>query len=246
VPQNQGRQSSEAPVDKTLFRSVVGSLRYLVNTRPDIGFAVGYVSRFLEDPREDHMAAVKNIVRYVAGTQNWGLWFSLKKGEEATLTVFSDSDYAGDTDERKSTAGVICFLSGSPIAWQSMKQKVIAQSSCEAEYIAAANATCQALWLSRVMAEMQGTTPSIPLVKVDNKSAISLIKNPVLTDKSRHIEIKYHLVRENASKGRIAVEFIGTSNQLGDVLTKSLGKVKFQELHDRIGLIDVCNPHDKV
>jgi hypothetical protein len=194
------KQSSEAPVDKTLFRSIVGSLRYLVNTRPDIGFAVGYVSRFLEDPREHHMAAVKNIVRYVAGTQNWGLWFSLKKGEEATLTVFSDSDYAGDTDERKSTTGVICFLSGSSIVWQSMKQKVIAQSSCEAEYIAAVNATCQALWLSRVIAEMQWTTPSIPLVKVDNKSAISLIKNPVLTDKSRHVEIKYHLVRENASK----------------------------------------------
>jgi hypothetical protein len=80
------KQSSAAPVDKTMFRSIVGSLRYLVNTRPDIVFVMGYVSRFLENPREDHMAAVKNIVRYVAGTQNWGLGFSLKKGEEVTVT----------------------------------------------------------------------------------------------------------------------------------------------------------------
>jgi hypothetical protein len=195
-----GLQSEEASVDKTLYRRIVGSLRYLVNTRLDLGYVVGYVSRFLEDPREDHMAAVKNIVRYVAGTQHWGLWFSRHENVEAALTVFSDSDYAGDVDKRKSTTGVIRFLSGSPITWQSMKQKVVAQSSCEAEYIAAANATCQALWLSRVLAEIQGTVPGVPLLKIDNKSAISLIKNHVLSGQSRHIEVKYHLVRESASR----------------------------------------------
>lgn len=238
-------QSEEEAVDKTLYQSIVESLRYWVNTRPDLGYAVGYVSHFLEDPREDHMAAVKNIMRYVAGTQQWGLWFRRQRDEEATLTVFSDSDYAGDVDKRKSTTGIICFLSGSLITWQSMKQKVVAQSSCEAEYVAAANATCQALWLSRVLAEILETVPSVPLLKVDNKSAISLIKNPVLTGQSRHIEVKYHLVQESASQGLIAVEFIGTNDQLGDILTKSLSRVKFQELRNKIGLVDVCKQHGK-
>jgi hypothetical protein len=92
------------------------------------------------------------------------------------LTWFSDADFAGDVDARKSTTGVIFFLVNSPITWQLMKQKVVAQSSCEAEYIAAANVTCQALWLARVLAEVQGSTPSTPLLRVDNKSAIALIK----------------------------------------------------------------------
>jgi hypothetical protein len=107
--------SEAAPVDKTLYMSVVSSPRYLVNTRPDISFIVGYVSQFLEDPREDHMAAVKHIVRYIAGTYSWGLWFSQKKGKEAVLIVYSDSDYAVDMDKRKSTTGVISSLS-SPVS----------------------------------------------------------------------------------------------------------------------------------
>lgn len=232
------KDSSEPPVDATTYRSLVGSLRYLVNTRPDIAFAVGYVSRFLEAPREDHLAAVKHILRYLAGTKNWGLWFGRKKKSEAKLYGFSDSDYAGDVDARKSTTGVIFFLKSSPIAWQSKKQKVVAQSSCEAEYIAAANATCEGLWLARVLSELQGTEASTPLIRVDNKSAISLVKNPVLHGNSKHIEVKYHLVRESAEEGRIKVEFIRSQDQLGDILTKPLGKSKFQENRSKIGLIE--------
>ncbi|CAA6674155.1 unnamed protein product [Spirodela intermedia] len=209
------RQSTGAP--RSAYRSIVGSLRYLVNTRPDLAFAVGYVSRFLEEPRKDHLAAVKQILRYVAGTKNWA----------SQLTGFSDSDFAGDVDARKSTTGVIFFLANSPITWQSMKQKVVAQSSCEAEYIAAANTTCQGVWLARVLAEVHGSAPSVPMLKVDNKSAIALIKNSVLHGHSKHIEVKYHLVRESAEKGQINVEFIKSEEQLGDVLTKPLGKVKF-------------------
>lgn len=237
--------STELPVDATEYRSIVGSLRYLVNTRPDLAFAVGYVSRFLEEPREDHLAAVKHILRYVAGTQNWGLWFGRKKEEQACLTGFSDSDFAGDVDARKSTTGVIFFLTNSPITWQSKKQKVVAQSSCEAEYVAAANATCQALWLARVLAELSGAAPSAPMLRVDNKSAIALIKNPVLHGQSKHIQVKYHLVRESAEDGLIKVKFIRSEEQLGDILTKPLGKVKFHELRSKIGLINVDNQDGK-
>jgi hypothetical protein len=161
----------------------------LMNTRPDLVFVVGYVSHFLEESWEDHLAAVKKIIRYVAGTCNWGLWFGQKKENQALLTGFSD------VDVRKNTIGVIFFLTNNTITWQSTKQKVVAQSSCESEYIAAANVTCQALWLARVLAEVQGSAPSTPLLRVNNKSAIVLIKNPVLHGQSKHIEVKYHLVR---------------------------------------------------
>jgi hypothetical protein len=120
-----------------------------------------------------------------------------------------------------------------------MKQKVVAQSSYESEYIAAVNAMCQTLWLAQVLAEVQGFAPSTPLLRVDNKSAIALIKNPVLPGQSSHIEVKYHLVRESVENGRIKVQFVRSEEQLGDILTKPLGRVKFLELHTKISLIDV-------
>jgi hypothetical protein len=174
------KQSTQPLVDATAYRSIVGSLRYLVNTHPDLAFAVGYVSRFLEELREDHLAAVKQILRYVVGTSNWELWFGLKKGNQVLLIVFSDADFAGDVDARKRTIGVIFFLVNNPVTWQSTKQRVMAQSSCESEYIAAVNVTCQALWLPRVIAEVQESAPSKPLLRVNNKFGIALIKNLVL------------------------------------------------------------------
>ncbi|CAA6672141.1 unnamed protein product [Spirodela intermedia] len=124
-------------------------------------------------------------------------------------------------------------------------RKVVAQSSCEAEYIAAANAACQGVWLARVLAEVHGSAPSVPMLKVDNKSAIALIKNSVLHRHSKHIEVKYYLVRESAEKGQINVEFIRSEEQLGDVLTKPLGKVKFHEFRAKIGLVDVRGKYSK-
>jgi hypothetical protein len=142
------KQSTQPLVDAITYQSIIESLRYLVNTRPDLAFVIGYVSHFLEEPWEDHLAVVKKILHYVAGTYNWGFLFGRKKGNQALLTGFSDVDFDGDVDARKSTTGVIFFLANSPISWQSTKQKVVAQFSCESEYIAATNATCQVLWLA--------------------------------------------------------------------------------------------------
>ena len=187
---------------------------------------------------------MKQILRYVAGSKSWGLRYERKK-ERVQLTRFSDSDFAGDVDARRSTTGVIFFLGSSPITWQSTKQKVVAQSSCEAKYIAATNAACEGMWLARVLAEAHGSSPSVPTLMVDNKSAIALIKNPVLHGQSKHIEVKYHFVWESAEKGQINVDFIRSEEQLGDVLTKPLGKVKFHELCTKIGLIDVHGKRSK-
>jgi hypothetical protein len=160
------------------------------------------------------------------------------------LTGFSDVDFAREVDARKSTTGVIFFLENNPITWQSMKQRVVAQSSCESKYITAVNVTCQPLWLARVLAEVQGSVSSMPLLRVDNKSVIALIKNLVLHGQSKHIDVKYHVVRESAESGLIKVEFIRSEGQLSDILMKPLGIVKFLELRVKIGLINI-DGHNK-
>ena len=136
------KEGTTPSVDAIEYRSIIGSLRYLCNSRPDLAYAVGYLSRFMEAPRQEHMAAVKRVLRYVAGTMHWGVHYhpGQKKKATPTLLGYSDSDLAGDINDRKSTNGLMFFLAEGPIAWQSTKQKVVALSSCEAEYIAAAGA----------------------------------------------------------------------------------------------------------
>jgi hypothetical protein len=150
----------------------------------------------MEEPYGDHLAVVKHILRFIAGTRNWGLHYPRGSNAQPELLGFSDSDLARDVDSRKSTTGVISFLGGSPISWQSAKQKVVALSSCEAEYIAAATAACQAVWLAWLLADILWIEPSKPVLRVNNKSTVSLIKNLVHQDRSKHIDIRFHLIRE--------------------------------------------------
>jgi hypothetical protein len=231
------KESKEKPVDATFYRSIIGSLRYLTHARPDITYAVGYLSRFMESPASDHLAAVKQLLRYIAGTLNFGCRYHY--GDSATLVGFSDSDHAGNVDSRKSTSGVLFFLGESPISWQSKKQSVVAKSSCEAEYIAAATAACQGIWLARLLGELLNKRTAPFVLYIDNKSTISLCKNPVLHDQSKHIDLKYHFIRDRVEKGEVAVEFMRTEDQRADILTKSLGRVRFQELRDKVGIVDV-------
>jgi hypothetical protein len=141
---------------------------------------------------------------------------------------------AGDPVDRKSTSDMIYFLSNNPITRQSSKQKVVALSSCEAEYIAASAAACQGVWLACLMGELLDMEVSAPLLMVDNKAAISLIKKPVLHDRSKHIETKFHYIRECVEHGLIKVDFISTEEQLGDIRTKALSRVKFEQLRSKI------------
>jgi hypothetical protein len=162
------KASTAARVDATLYRSIVGGVRYLVHTRPDIAFAVGYVNRFMEDPREDHWAVVKRLLRYVKGMVDQGIIFPKTGGSGLQLTVFSDADMAGDIDGRWSTSDVLVFLGPAPISWLLLKQKVVALSTCEAEYVVAATAACQAVWLRRLLGELTGVEAHPPALMVDN------------------------------------------------------------------------------
>jgi len=233
--------SSAPAADATLYRSIVGSLRYLTHTRPDISFAVGYVSRFMEAPTAEHLAAVKRILRYLAGTLSYGLQY--KKEEEKKnmkLVGYTDSDMAGDIDTRKSTSGCIFFLGSCPISWYSLKQRVVALSSCEAEYIVATSAACQGIWLSRLLGELQDEEPAPFELRMDNKAAIELCKNPVFHERSKHIDTRYHFIRDCVDQGKTRVSYINTKDQLADILTKALGRIQFEELRSKIGMIKIA------
>ncbi|XP_040254010.1 secreted RxLR effector protein 161-like [Aegilops tauschii subsp. strangulata] len=221
-------------VDATRYRSIIGSLRYLVNTRPDIAYAVGVASRFMEAPGKQHWAIIRQILRYVRGTLNYGCPY--KAGKGTGLTGFSDSDHAGDLTDRKSTTGLVFFMGPSVITWSSQKQKIVALSSCEAEYIAAAT---QAVWLRELVSEMLGTGKQKVQLKIDNKSAIEVNKNLVHHERSKHIDLRYHYIRECVEERKVEVEHVRTKDQLADILTKSLGRAKFTELRCRLGIIQV-------
>lgn len=229
------KNSTAIPVDVTEFRSTVGSLRYLVHTCPDITFAVSYVSQFMEKPTMEHQAAVKHVLRYIAGMLRFGCWFP-KRTEEAHLIGFSDSDHGGNQDDRKSTSGAFLFLGSSPISWQSQKQKIVTLSSCEAEYVAGTSAVCQGIWLARLLGDLTDEDARRFELFIDNKSASSLSKNPVFHDRSKHIEFRYHFIRECAEQGKVEVEHVSTNDQLADILTKPLGRIRFQELRSKIGM----------
>lgn len=177
------------------------------------------------------------MLRYIAWTLHYGCYYQREK--EAPLTGFSDSDLASDLDTRKSTTGVFFFLGSSLITWQSQKQRVVALSSCEAEYIAATTAACQGIWLARLLAELKGERVRSITLKMDSESAIQLSKNPVFHDHCKHIDVRYHLIRECVEENRLKLQSVRTAEELADILTKALGPQQFCELRSKIGVIDV-------
>jgi hypothetical protein len=163
------RDSTTEEVDATQYPRLVGSLRYLTHTRPDLAFSVGYVSRFIQRPTTEHQRAVKRIIRYVAGTLDHGLYYPRCPGE-AHLVGYSD--HAGDIDTSKSTSGILFFFGKCLVSWQSVKQQVVALSSCEAEYIAASTASTQSLWLVRLFSDLLGRDTGAVELRVDVRSGL--------------------------------------------------------------------------
>ncbi|GKB16092.1 zinc finger, CCHC-type containing protein [Tanacetum coccineum] len=222
-------------VNPTEYRSIVGGLRYLTHTRPDISFAVGIVSRFMEKPTVKHLQAVKRILRYVKGTLGYGLKYS--KGEKnITLTGYTDSDLANDVNDRKSTGGMVFYVNGNLITWASQKQRCVALSSCEAEFMAATMAACQGIWLRRLLSEITGQNIPPATLLVDNRSSLDLMKNPVFHGRSKHIDIRFHFIRECVENGEITVAHVCGKEQKADILTKPLARVKHEEMRNLMGI----------
>ncbi|KAK8937447.1 hypothetical protein KSP39_PZI012254 [Platanthera zijinensis] len=229
------KEPKEGAVDSTLFKSLVGSLRYLTFTRPDIMYAVEVVSRHMEEPKEDHFTAAKRILRYINGTRGHGLKYAT--GEELTLVGYSDSDYGGDVNDRKSTSGYAFNMGTGVFSWSSKKQATIALSSCEAEYIAAAAGTCQAIWLRNLLESLQHGVDGPTTMLVDNMSAIQLAKNPVLHGRSKHIDTRYHFLREQVELKTVEVKYCPTGEQVADIFTKALKVDTFLKLKGKLGML---------
>jgi len=227
--------------DVTKYRSIVGSLRYLVNTRPDIAFAIWMVSRFMESPTSDHWAAIKRIVRYIAGTSEYGCKYEKKSTSGLKLLGYSDSDHSGDLEKRKSTSVILVFLNDNVVTWTSQKQRVLSLSSCEAEYIAATLVACQGVWLSRLISDLSGDRVQKFRLLMDNKSALELSKNPVYHERSKHIDTRYHYIKECISDGIAEVDHFSTDRQLADILMKPLGRIKYVEMCQQLGVSNVCH-----
>eukprot|EP00253_Pinus_taeda_P021629 PITA_21629 len=181
-------------VHQPTYRSMIGSLLYLIGTRPDIMHAVGIVGRFQANPKESHLRVVKIIFRYLQGTQNFGLWYP--RDTDLTLYAYTDADWAGRVDDRKISSGGAFYMGSRLVSWFSKKQSSITLSTTEAEYVAVASYCTQLLWMMQTLQHIQITcTPPISIL-CDNTSSISISKNPVMHSKTKHIPIKYHFLCE--------------------------------------------------
>ncbi|RVW64797.1 Retrovirus-related Pol polyprotein from transposon TNT 1-94 [Vitis vinifera] len=226
-------------VDKTYYKQVVGSLMYLTTTRPDMMFVVSLISRYMENPTELHLQAAKRVLRYLQGTTEFGIFY--RKGGDDELVTYTDSDHAGDLDERKSTSGYVFLLSSGAISWSSKKQPIVSLSSTEAEFIAAASCACQAVWLKRVLGKLGQNQGKPTMIHCDSSSAIKLSKNPVMHGRSKHIDVRFHFLRELTKAGTVELVHCGTQEQLADVMTKPLKLDAFLKLR---GLLGVCSEMD--
>jgi hypothetical protein len=184
--------SESEKVNRTIYKQLIGCLMYLKNTRPDICFVVNTLSEHMVDPREVHWIAAKHILRYLKGTIEFGLQYLQR--DQINLVGYSDSDWAGNTADRKRTSGCCFSLGSGVISWYSRKQKSVALSSAEAEYMAASQASCEAIWLQKMLVNLF-ETDLVPTTNFcDNQSCIKLSENPVFHDRSKHIEIRYHFI----------------------------------------------------
>ncbi|KAJ3701279.1 hypothetical protein LUZ61_004984 [Rhynchospora tenuis] len=221
-------------VDATQYRSLVGSLRYLMCTRPDIAYGVGLVSRYMEEPKTSHWKAIKRILRYVKGTLSHGLFYSYT--DEFDLVGYTDSDWCGDIDDRKSTAGFVFYMGDTTFTWVSKKQPIVTLSTCEAEYVAASSCVCHAIWLRKLLKDMNFARDQPTEIRVDNKSAIELAKNPVHHERSKHIDIRFHFIREHVKDGDVELTHVASREQVADIFTKPLGVELFNRFKKMLGM----------
>nr|KYP40128.1 Retrovirus-related Pol polyprotein from transposon TNT 1-94 [Cajanus cajan] len=222
------------------YRRLVGKLIYLTITRPDLSFAVGVVSQFMQVPHIDHWNAVLRILRYIKKAPGQGLLYE-DKGDNR-ISGYCDADWAGCPIDRRSTTGYCVFLGGNLISWKSKKQNVVARSSAEAEYRAMALITCEFIWIKQLIQELRFCENHPMKLYCDNQAALHIASNLVFHERTKHIEVDCHFVREKLLSKEIITEFVNSSEQLADVMSKSLRGPRIQFLCSKLGSYNLYAP----
>ncbi|GMF61359.1 unnamed protein product [Phytophthora fragariaefolia] len=231
TPQDPGLKMAMVP-----YRNAVGCLMYLmVGTWPDLAAAVGVLSQLAADPCPTHLQALKRVFRYIQGTKTHGIEF--QAGSEDGLQGYSDADWAGDIESRRSTSGYAFMMNGGCISLRSKKQRAVALSSTEAAYMALTEATQEAIWLKAFLCEIgEMETKSAVKIYEDNQDSIALAKNPEFHKRTKHIDIRYHFVREKVEDSQVVLEYFSTKDMLADLMTKPITAVQFHFLRSKLGV----------
>ncbi|CAL1379865.1 unnamed protein product [Linum trigynum] len=239
IEQNHHLTRIEGPAakDPSGFRRLVGRLQYLTVTRPDIVYAVNILSQAVHSPRQEHEDAAQRVLRYLKGAPGRGLLFPT--GGTLSLTAYCDADWGGCQHTRRSTTGYFIRLGDSPISWRTKKQSVVARSSAEAEYRAMASTVSELVWLRWLLSELGISCSSSTPLYCDNQAALHIAANPVFHERTKHVEMDCHFVRERVTSGEIAPRKISSQNQVADMFTKGLGGEQFAFLTSKLGVHDI-------
>ena len=234
------RESGTLLPSATPYRELIGRLLYLTITRPDITFAVHKLSQFLQAPTDVHLQAAHRILRYIKGNPGLGLFYSVSA--DLCLNAFADADWASCPDSRRSVSGYSVYLGTSLVAWKLRKQNVVSRSSTEAEYRSMADVTREILWLQQLLRDFNIKVTATAKLFCDNKSAIYIASNPVFHERTKHIEIDCHIVRDQLKLGNLHTLHVTSATQLADILTKPLHPGPFHSLLDRMSMASLYTP----
>ena len=234
--------NDDTRIDMTEYQQGIGSLMFaMVLTRPDIAFAIGKLSQYMSDPAEHHGHALKNLLRYLRSTVTMKLRYG-PGGEHSQFVIYSDADWASDIVDRKSVSGSTAMFYGGPISWSSKKQRSVATSTCESEYIALSTSCKQGQWIAQVFRDLgfpKYIGKDINKVQMlgDNQGAIALTKNPHLHERSKHIDICYHFIRDLVEQGKLDIAYVPTTEMVADGMTKPLQRVAFERFNNQLGVV---------
>jgi hypothetical protein len=230
---------SDSSFDQKEYQRITGSEMWpSLGCRFDITYATGYLGRFNSAPTSAHHSAQMRVLRYLQGTRNLGILYNSNSSEG--LVGFIDADWGGDDTDRKSTTSYVLKLYGSIVSAASIKQKTVATSTLEAESITLAEAVKETLWLQRLLCEL-GLRQDSVTINIDNKGAIDYAKNAQFSQRTKHINIKHHFIRDHIEKGTIILAHVASGENIADILTKSLDKGRFEKLRDLIGMRQIGN-----